>query len=369
MRLRHLWLDDFRCYEHAELDLPAGFTVIVGSNGQGKTSLLEAIGWTATTKSFRGVPDSALPRTGCDHAIVRAEIEQGERTVLVEAEIRATGRNRVLVNRQPLARARDLLGNLRVTVFAPDDLQLVKGGPGERRTYLDDLLVAMAPRYDAARGDYERILRQRNTLLRQGVDDEAARTTLDVFNEQLVAAGTELVRGRLRLIDLLGAMIQRSYHQVAGDDAEVTSTYAAEWAGEPLTPGTDVAVQLRAGLVSLRRQELQRGVTLVGPHRDEWRIVLGGLDTRTHASQGEQRSVALALRLGGHQVVADIVGEQPVLLLDDVFSELDPLRAAALIRHLPEGQTIVTTAGTIPDEVQPALRLWVEDGRVKEAAA
>jgi len=251
-------------------------------------------------------------------------------------------------------------------VFAPDDLQLVKGGPAERRTYLDDLLVAMAPRYDAARGDYERILRQRNTLLRQGVRDDSARTTLEVFDEQLVAAGAELVRGRLRLIERLGPVIERAYRDLAGDASDVTASYVAEWAHDPLESGGDVLEQFRQGLHALRRQEIDRGVTLVGPHRDEWKIVLDGLDARTHASQGEQRSLALGLRLAGHHVVADIIGDQPVLLLDDVFSELDPLRSAALLRHLPAGQTIVTTAGEVPDEVHPDLRLWVEDGRIKE---
>jgi len=366
MRLRHCWLEDFRCYEHGEIAWPDGVTVIVGANGHGKTSLLEAIFWTATTKSFRGVTDAALVRSGCERAIIRSEIERLDRTVLVEAEIRATGRNRVLVNRQPLARTRDLLGTLRVTVFAPDDLQLVKGGPAERRTYLDDLLVAMAPRYDAARGDYERILRQRNTLLRQGVRDDSARTTLEVFDEQLVAAGAELVRGRLRLIERLGPVIERAYRDLAGDASDVTASYVAEWAHDPLESGGDVLEQFRQGLHALRRQEIDRGVTLVGPHRDEWKIVLDGLDARTHASQGEQRSLALGLRLAGHHVVADIIGDQPVLLLDDVFSELDPLRSAALLRHLPAGQTIVTTAGEVPDEVHPDLRLWVEDGRIKE---
>ncbi|MFN8034748.1 MAG: DNA replication/repair protein RecF [Acidimicrobiia bacterium] len=366
MRVRRLWLEDFRCYERLELELPAGFTVVVGANGMGKTSLLEAVWWTSTTKSFRGVPDAALVRSGCDRAIVRAEVERTDREVLVEAELRAGGRNRVLVNRQPLTRSRDLLGNLRVTVFAPDDLQLVKGGPIERREYLDDLLVAMAPRYDAARTDYERVLRQRNTLLRQGAHDEAARVTLEVFDEQLAAAGAELVRGRLRLIDRLTPVVERSYDDLAGRGAEIRTEYVADWSDE-LGADADVRDQLLRALAAKRRQELDRGVTLAGPHRDDWRLVLGGLDARTHASQGEQRSLALALRLGGHRITTDLGDEPPVLLLDDVFSELDATRAGALLRNLPSGQTIVTAAGQVPDEVHPELRLWVEEGRVKEA--
>lgn len=369
MRLRHLWLDDFRCYEHLDLALPAGLTVIVGGNGQGKTSLLEAVSWAATTRSFRGVTDAALVRSGATRSIVRAEVDRDNHTVLIEAEIQASGRNRVQVNRQALSRVRDLLGTLRVTVFAPDDLQLVKGGPSERRTYLDDLLVAMAPRYAAARADYERVLRHRNALLRNRERDESALATLEVFDDQLVRAGAEVIRGRLRLGDRLVPAIAMAYKALADDDPGVDATYESEWAQQSLdiSATDDIESRLRSALDRKRRDEQARGVTLVGPHRDEWVLRIHGLEARTHGSQGEQRTLALALRLGGHHVVSDVIGEDPMLLLDDVFSELDAQRASALVEHLPTGQTLLTTAGTVPAEVHPEQRLLVEAGRVIES--
>jgi DNA replication and repair protein RecF len=373
VHLSALELTDFRCYRAVELSLPDGVTVLVGANGEGKTSLLEAAGWAATTRSFRGVNDSALVRAGADRAILRAEVVDDGRRQSLEAELRVTGRNRVLLNRHPLTRTRDLLGLLRVTVFAPDDLQLVKGGPSERRQYLDDLLVAIAPRYEAARADYDRVLRHRNALLRGHARDPEALATLDVFDEQLVAAGGELVRGRLRLVERLLPIVDEAYRRLATDDGLVVDgSYEAEWAAGaqsgPVAPG-EVEELLRSALATRRRQEQERGVTLVGPHRDEWRLTIRGLDSRTHASQGEQRTLALALRLGGHRACTDIVGSAPVLLLDDVFSELDEQRALSLVKHLPAGQTLVTTAGSIPDGVTPALRLRVAGGAVRPEAA
>jgi DNA replication and repair protein RecF len=367
VRVTELQLTDFRCYRSAEVKLPAGVTVVTGANGQGKTTLLEAVGWAATGRSFRGVPDAALVRTGAEQAIVRATVEDAGRTQLLEAELRAHGRNRVRLNRHPLGRTRDLLGLMRVTVFAPDDLQLVKGGPAERRGYLDDLLVAITPRYEAARADFERVLRQRNALLRRGASGEDGATTLAVFDDQLVKAGGELVRGRLGLVERLVEPITDAYRALAGATATITAVYEAEWA-EGAVPGDVDAVEehLRTALVARRRQELDRGVTLVGPHRDEWRLEIDGLDARTHASQGEQRTLALALRLGGHRVCAALVGQSPVLLLDDVFSELDPRRSAALVEHLPASQTLVTTASSLPDGVHPDQRLRVVDGVLEE---
>jgi DNA replication and repair protein RecF len=363
----HLWLTDFRCFEELEVALPAGLTVVHGANGQGKTSLLEAIGWAARTRSFRGVPDSALVRATREQAVVRAEVVTGDRHQLFEAEIRANGRNRVLCNKQPVARSRDLHGLLRVTVFAPDDLALIKDGPAARRAYLDELLVMLAVRYDAARSDYERVVKQRNALLRGGVRDELARSTLDVFDEQLVRAGAELVRGRLRLVALLTSAVEDAYHELSADERRVSAVYEAEWADEPLSDGdadADVAARLHRALEARRRREIERGITLVGPHRDEWRLSIGELDARTQASQGEQRTLALALRLAGHGVVKELSGTAPVLLLDDVFSELDAERSTALVRNLPSGQTLLTTAGAIPPEVAPVRRLRLHSGRV-----
>jgi DNA replication and repair protein RecF len=364
-----LALTDFRCYPSVDLALPRGVTVVSGANGEGKTSLLEALGWAATTHSFRGVPDAALVRSGAEAAYVRVTVQEPEREQLMEAEIRATGRNRVRLNRHALARARDLLGLVRVTVFAPDDLQLVKGGPAERRRYLDDLLVAVAPRYDAIRADFERVLKQRNALLRQGLRGPDAESTLVVFDDQLVRSGSELVRGRLRLTARLLPALRASYHGLAGEEDDVEAAYEAEWAEGSVTPSADdVDELLRAALAHRRAAELDRGVTLVGPHRDEWRVRLAGLDARTHASQGEQRTLALGLRLAGHKVCAEVVGTEPVLLLDDVFSELDPARAEALVAELPAGQTLITTASAVPGSVRPDRRLLVRDGRIEEAA-
>lgn len=362
-------LTDFRCYPAVDLVLPTGVTVVSGANGEGKTSLLEALSWAATTHSFRGVPDIALVRSGTDAAFLRVTVQEPDREQLLEAEIRAVGRNRVRMNRHPLARAHDLLGLLRVTVFAPDDLQLVKGGPAGRRAYLDDLLVAVAPRYEAVRAEFDRVLKHRNALLRQGLHGPDAKSTLVVFDEQLVHAGSELVRGRLRLTSRLLPAVRDAYRGLAGEGDDVDADYEAEWAEGCVTPvAEDVERLLHAALVERRRDEVDRGVTLVGPHRDEWRVRLAGLDARTHASQGEQRTLALGLRLAGHKVCAEVVGTDPVLLLDDVFSELDPARAEALVSELPPGQTLITTASTVPPSVHPDRRLRVHEGRVEEAA-
>ena len=364
-----LALTDFRCYPAVDLVLPSGVTVVSGANGEGKTSLLEALSWAATTHSFRGVPDVALVRSGTEAAFVRVTVQEPDREQLLEAEIRAVGRNRVRMNRHPLARARDLLGLLRVTVFAPDDLQLVKGGPAGRRAYLDDLLVAVAPRYEAVQAEYDRVLKHRNALLRQGLRGPDAESTLMVFDDQLVRAGSELVRGRLRLTARLLPAVRVAYRGLAGEGDDVDADYEAEWAEGSVAPAAEeVEPLLRAALVERRAAEVDRGVTLVGPHRDEWRLRLAGLDARTHASQGEQRTLALGLRLAGHKVCAEVVGTEPVLLLDDVFSELDPARAEALVSELPAGQTLITTASTVPVSVHPDRQLRVRDGRVEEAA-
>ena len=319
--------------------------------------MLEAVGYLATLRSFRGAPADALVRVGADQAVVRAQAERDQRQLLIEAEIRPAGRDRIQVNRQPLRRARDLLGALGVTVFAPDDLALVKAGPQGRRDYLDDLLVAVHPRHDPLRSDVERILRQRNALLKQGggpgspAPDVVA--TLDVWDRKLAEQGELLVAARQRLLAELGPHVAAGYDRVADRAADVRLAYQRSWNGPLLD-----------ALAAARRDDLRRGVTTVGPHRDDLAVTIGGLPSRTHASQGEQRSLALAFRLAGHQVVADATGTSPVLLLDDVFSELDPDRSEALLASLPPGQALLTTAGALPAQAHPDLVVRIEDGKL-----
>lgn len=370
MHLTTLSLSEFRCYPEAELTFPPTVTVVTGANGQGKTSLLEAIGWLALGRSFRGVPDAALVRDDAERAIVRGSVVHDTGVRRVDVELRPGGRHRILLNGHPAARSRDLLGNLRVTVFAPDDLQLVKGGPGGRRDYLDDLLVAAVPRYAAVRADFDRVLRHRNALLRGGIHDAEARATLAVFNDQLVAVGGELTRGRLRVVARLTPLVDTAYRGLSRDVNGVAARYEPGWdAREGELVPDDVADWMRDALARVEATERVRGVTLVGPHRDEWRLAIDRRDSRTHASQGEQRSLALALRLAAHQVIADVVGSEPVLLLDDVFSELDSDRSRALVGALPsQAQTVITTASTVPSGIDPAARLEVHGGRIVVAS-
>ena len=349
MRLDKLWLTDFRSYESAELSFAPGLTAIVGENGQGKTNLLEAVAWLATLSSFRGAGNDALVRAGAEVAIVRAEGDNDGRSVLLEAEL-GPRRSRVQVNKQRLARSRDLLGFLRVTVFTPDDLELVKGGPAARRRYLDDVLVALHPRYDAVRAEVDRVLRQRNALLRQvrGRLDESATITLDVFDSKLAVAGDELVRLRVALVERLVPAVVQAYESVAvGAEARATVAlgYQSAWNG--------VEGGLAAALATARPDDLRRGVSTVGPHRDDVGLEVGGLLARTHGSQGEQRSLALAMRLAAHAVVTDTVGSSPILLLDDIFSELDARRSSALLASLPAGQVLLTSAAGLPEGADP----------------
>jgi DNA replication and repair protein RecF len=362
MRVDRLWLTDFRNYTAVEFAPAPGLTVVVGANGEGKTNLLEAVAYLATLQSFRGAPREALIREGCSSAVVRASATRDAREVL-ETELNAVGRDRVQVNRQALRRARDLLGSLRVTVFAPDDLALVKAGPQGRRDYLDEVLVALHPKHGEMQSDLERILRQRNTLLRQagglrgGSSGSSTSVellaTLDVWDERLADVGERVASERASLVKRLEPEVGKAYDDVAHTAADVGMKYQRSWAGS-----------LAEAIVDARDTDLRRAVTSVGPHRDELVLTIGGLPARTHASQGEQRSLALALKLAAHRLVADDIGEPPVLLLDDVFSELDASRSDALLHHLPEGQALLTTAGSLPEGATPDLVVRVAGGRV-----
>ncbi|MGH9280470.1 MAG: DNA replication/repair protein RecF [Acidimicrobiales bacterium] len=357
MRLDHLWLIDFRNYTASELSLPAGLLAVTGENGAGKTNLLEAVGYLATQSSFRGVGNDALVRAGSTQAVVRGAGGRGPRELLLEAEIRPAGRGRMTVNRQPVRRAAELADALRVTVFSPDDLELVKAGPTGRRRYLDEILASLHPRHDAARRDFERVLKQRNALLSQAAATRGPlpadiATTLEVWNARLVQTGEAVGTARAELVAALQPVVAKAYADLGG--GAVTVAYDAPWREHGLAPA----------LAAARPEELRRGISVIGPHRDELALTISGMPARTHASQGEQRSLALALRLAAHDLVTDQVGEPPLLLLDDVFSELDPARSQALLDHLPAGQSVLTTASTPPPGVTPEAVVRVADGRV-----
>ena len=349
-------LADFRNYVSAELDLEAGVTAVLGRNGQGKTNLAEALAYLATLDSFRGAPADALIRAGADQAIIRATVHDDGRDVLIEAELVRSGRNRVQVNRQRLARTRDLLGVMRVTVFSPDDLVIVKGGPAERRRFLDDTLVALATKYDAMRLDLDRAIRQRNTLLKQagGRLTEDIALTLDVWDARLVQIGEQLGYARATLVARVQPMVSEAYAQLADTAAPVEVLYEPEWRRRGLAEA----------LAAARDTDLRRGVSTVGPQRDDVELVLAGLPARTHASQGEQRTLALALRLAAHRLVAERTGSTPVLVLDDVLSELDPGRASALLANLPAGQVVITSASPLPLDAQPGRLIRIDSGTV-----
>jgi DNA replication and repair protein RecF len=357
VRLARLWLTDFRSYASADIAFAPGLTALLGQNGEGKTNVMEAIGYLATLSSFRGAPTDALVRAGASSAVVRAEGEREGRQLLIEAEIAATGRGRVQVNKQKLARTRDLLGALRVSVFAPDDLELVKGGPAERRRYLDDALVARRPAFDSLRSDLDRILRQRNALLKQagGRLSPEVEATLMVWDAKFIETGEALADARNELVQELGPALDLAYSQVAGRPVPVTVSYDAPWREQGLA----------AALQAARRDELRRGVSLVGPHLDDLVLHLEQLPSRTHASQGEQRSLALSLRLAAHRIVTNATGSPPILLLDDVFSELDPDRSAALLEHLPPGQTVLSSAAGLPPGASPELVLRVSNATIR----
>jgi len=357
VELRRLWLRDFRNYPSLDLELGAGCTLIMGENGQGKTNLVEAVAALATVDSFRGATTDALVRDGAVAAVVRGVVAHDEREILIEVEFPRQGRVRAQLNGQPLRRARDLLGGLAVTVFSPDDLVLVKGGPGERRRFLDDAVVALHPAHDAVRADFDRILRQRNALLRQAggrLRDEVA-FTLDVWDERLAAVGERLADLRRSTLAALAPWVTDAYRSLASTTVDVGLVYEASW----------TATGLRAALAESRRDDVRRGVTLVGPHRDDVGVSLEDRPARSRASQGEQRCLALALRLATHHLVNEHLGTPPLLILDDVLSELDPGRSAALLAHLPVGQVLMTTAGPPPPGAHPDTVVHVSAGTVR----
>lgn len=379
MHVAHLSLSDFRSYGSVDLALEPGVATFVGPNGEGKTNLLEAINYVATLSSHRVATDAPLVRQGCERAIVRSDIRRegdGRRT-LVEIEINPGRANRARLNRASVRRSRDIHGTLRVTIFSPDDIALVKGDPAERRRFLDDLLVARAPRYAAIRADYDRVVRQRNALLKSaaGVRPSAGGRhpadvthTLDVWDTHLARAGSELLAGRLELVGGLRPLVRKIYEAVAHDEGPAELEYVSSLGPEnelPAEPGS-LADKLSERLMAMRATELARGVGLVGPHRDDLTLNLSGMPARGYASHGESWSFALALRLAGYELLrAD--GGEPVLLLDDVFTELDSARRERLAEFVAGAEQVLVTAA-VDIDVPPILsgaRFDVAGGEVR----
>ncbi len=391
MKLARLSLTDFRSYAHVELALDSGVSVLVGPNGQGKTNLVEAIWYVATLSSHRVATEAPLIRTGASRAVVRTVVDREGRDMLVELELVPGGSNRARVNRAPLPRPREVLGLLRTVLFAPEDIALVKGDPAERRRFLDELLVARAPRLAGVRSDYDRVLRQRSALLRSagslargarggqrgrtsGGAERGELPTLDVWDAHLARAGAELLAARLELVEALRPLVAKAYDAVSAGagDARLDYRSSAAAAAQPL-PGD------RAGLTQLllnameaaRPAELERGVSLVGPHRDELVLSLGTLPARGYASHGEAWSFALALRLAAYDLLSaddsTSAAGTPVLLLDDVFAELDTGRRERLATLVAPAEQVLVTAAVaadVPEQLRGA-RYAVAAGSVR----
>jgi DNA replication and repair protein RecF len=353
VHLVRLALVNFRSYPSAEVELGPGVTTFTGPNGAGKTNLIEAAGYVATFSSHRVAADAAMIRSGTDQAIIRASTRSAARDSLVEIELNSGRANRVRLNRAPLPRPREALGTLSTVLFAPEDLAIVKGDPSERRRFLDDLLVASRPRYAGVRADYERVVKQRNALLKSAKSAGRSQPAgLEVWDEQLVQHGAELLRGRLKLAELLRPLVAASYADVAAGPREASMSYrqgSERSAVYDPEPDLDkLADLLRESLERLRRAELERAVCLVGPHRDELELKIGDLPARGYASHGESWSLALALRLAAFGLLrAD--GEDPVLMLDDVFAELDVGRRDRLAELAGSAEQVLVTAAVAAD--------------------
>src|SRR4051812_42514353 len=354
MHVRHLSLVDFRSYPEVELELDSGVSAFMGPNGQGKTNLVEAVGYLATLDSHRVATDTPLVRAGAERAVVRAAVVRDGREVRVEVEITPGKANRARLGGAPVPRAREILGTVRTVLFAPEDLAIVKGDPAERRRFLDDLLVARAPRYAGVRADYERVLKQRNALLktasaarRQG---GSALRTLDVWDAHLATAGAALLAGRHELVEALRPLLDKAYTAVSRGGGPAGMTYKSSLDDDVVaTSDRDLlAAALGSAVAAVRDQELDRGITLVGPHRDDLVLTLGDLPAKGYASHGESWSMALGLRLAAYDLLrAD--GGDPVLVLDDVFAELDDSRREQLAELVAPAEQVLITAAVAGD--------------------
>jgi DNA replication and repair protein RecF len=378
--LTRLGLTDFRSYADLSLELGPGVTTFSGPNGEGKTNLVEAIGYLATLGSHRVATDTPLVRQGAERAVLRAAVTSAKGSALVEVELNPGRANRARLNRAPLPRPRDVLGTLGTVLFAPEDLALVKGDPGDRRKLLDDLLVATAPRYAGVRADYERVLRQRTALLKsagakghlRGAARESMTATLDTWDAQLARAGAPLLSGRMRLVTALRPLVTAAYDTVSGGPPGAGPAMAYRCSVDGAGPDDDgpglEAAMLKA-LAAVRASELDRGVCLVGPHRDELELSVGGRPARGYASQGESWSLALALRLASFELLRR-EREDPVLILDDVFAELDTGRRDRLAALVAGAEQVLITAA-VPADVPGTLageRFTVRAGAVSRVS-
>lgn len=358
MHVEQLSLWQFRNYISAEFAPAAeGVTVLDGPNGAGKTNVLEAVAYLASLRSFRGAPTASLLRGEQPASLLALRAFRDGRLLQLEAEVVAQGRGRLKRNGQTVRRSEDFVGALLVTVLSPDDVGTVKGGPQARRELLDAAIVSLSPKYERTLSDLERALRQRNALLRaaSGGLRPGMADLLDVWDAKLAEAGEEVAMAREALVHMLQPEVGHAYEDLGGLET-VELCYEHSWEGGLLD-----------ALKDCRQSDLQRGVTGAGPQRDDLRLMLGGLPARSQASQGQQRSLALALRLGAHALVTAHQGTSPVLLLDDVFSELDPIRSAALASCLPRGQALLTTAGRIPSALPVAAAFEVSSGSLRPA--
>jgi DNA replication and repair protein RecF len=377
--VRHLSLTDFRNYETAEVELGPGPTLFVGSNGQGKTNLVESLGFLSTLGSHRVPTDKALIRAGAESAIIRARLEHADRSLLVEAQLNKAAPNRAQVNRSVI-KTRELPRYFSSVLFAPEDLALVRGEPSGRRRFLDELLVLLSPRMSGILSDYDRVLRQRNTLLKSARTSGLGASqlgTLDIWDERLTALGSEIIRARARLVEELSPHVAEAYRTIAGAEhtasiAPVLSVFGADpendRAEQPTTETLEnLETAFRQALAGKRRAELERGVTLLGPHRDDLLLVLNGLPARGYASHGESWSFALALKLASaHVLRRDSTVGDPVLILDDVFAELDENRRTRLSAAVRGFEQVLITAAVrddVPDELA-ATAISIRRGRV-----
>jgi DNA replication and repair protein RecF len=375
----HLQLADFRSYAGVDVELGSGVSVFVGANGQGKTNLVEAIEYLSTLSSHRVSSDVPLVRAGAERAVARARVQAGlddPRQLQLEVEITPGKANRARLNRSPLRRAREIVGVLRTVVFSPEDLSIVKGDPSERRRFLDDLVVSRWPRMAGVRSDYDRVLRQRNTLLKslsgrsrggRPADDVAA--TLDVWDAHLAQAGSELLEARLTSLGDLVPHLAKAYADIAPTNSDATAEYRSAVAFEPGANRIALSTALTAAMAERRSDEIVRGVSLVGPHRDDVHLALGVLPAKGYASHGESWSLALALRLASFQLLrAD--GVEPVLVLDDVFAELDSTRRERLAAGVHDAEQVLVTAAVgadVPDLLQGRRFLVAAGGVTRDA--